>query len=57
MFEPTRLSVLEDVDRPTLVCIRLVGGDLTSEPANFEIFSKPGTAQGMYVYTASKILG
>ena len=49
MFEETQLDVLEDVGKPIIVCVRLIGGNLMSQPATFIIFSQPGSAQGIYI--------
>lgn len=47
MFEFTELYVLENVDQATIVCVRLISGTFTSQQATFDIFTQPGSAQGM----------
>ena len=49
MFEETQLDVLEDVGKPIIVCVHLIGGNLMLQPATFTIFSQMGSAQGIYI--------
>ena len=45
VFETTELSVLEDIEEATAVCIQLIG-DLMDQGASLEVSTQPGTAEG-----------